>query len=71
MDAYVKLLNIDTPILIPAYQKIVSISKDSGQVKEISDTSSYRFEAGNYYIFKGNSVLHVDGSRIEYVFFQQ
>ncbi|MGP1554824.1 MAG: hypothetical protein ACTTG9_02540 [Dialister pneumosintes] len=67
MNCYVKLNNIEAPICVTGITSIVEKAKEITTYKEFDKVviNPYR-----YYSFLGNEMLHVQGKRIEYVYFQ-
>lgn len=70
MDAWVKISGIDKPVIIEKCQKVFIISKKSRETTSSTNLETCAFDASRHYILVGNTRLHVDGAKIEYVLFK-
>lgn len=70
MDAYIKLKGIDQPCRVPSITRVDCVN-DLNTVNTITNFEVFSFSASLYYVFVGESILHVGGQNIEYVLFKK
>lgn len=70
MNAFVKIVGIDKPIEVQDCQKIIARSKKTGSPALVANLESCSFDADQHYVLTGNTRLHIDGAKIEYVLFK-
>lgn len=66
MNAVIKLKDISSTIEVLNIEKIICTNDQSETVKNFEE---FHFFSNYYYVFVGESILHVQGNRIEYVLF--
>ena len=68
MNCYVKLKNIEAPICVSGITSIVE--KTDKKATTYKEFDKVVIDSYQYYSFIGNEILHVQGERIQYVYFQ-
>lgn len=71
MKANVKLIGIENPIVIANCETVESLYNKNDTNLKPENLENCHFTRDKYYIFKGNSILHVSGEKIEYVLFEK
>ena len=68
MLAEIKIVGISTPVNVEDFRVVRSLDTLPGaRFEDVQDLEHYRFDVAHYYVFSGESVLHVSGDKIEYV----